>query len=303
MTEPAEQASTPEAATTGNGAAAATQPTAPDAPGLMAAVATIAAAPTGTSEAGTEATGASHTDDASPPTGAGGDPIEGGGAGGGSPDGGATEPTTRTGAALPPPGLSAPTGALGCDLVSLIHRDDRRAAAECFAEAARRQAPVRFHHRLADASGSPPRWVDHQINPLVSDGSIDGYLGVLIPVPDWVAHGDRTRRIVRLVETTNDLVGEFDLEAKRITYLNPRAIEVFEADERRLERLRLSSLYGPDAEILFRSTIWPALLQDSRWEGELPMTTAAGTTIHVQQWITADRDAERSDRPDRRRRP
>ena len=196
-------------------------------------------------------------------------------------------------AGRPRNGAAAATGAFAvCDLFSLVHRDDRRAAADCFSEAAQRQTPVRFHHRLADAPGAPPRWVDHQINPLVVDGTVEGYLGVLIPVPDWVAHGDRTRRIVRLVETTNDLVGEFDLEAKRITYLNPRAIEVFEADERRLERLRLSSLYGPDADVLFRSAIWPALLKESRWEGELPMIRADGSTIHVQQWITAERDPD-----------
>jgi diguanylate cyclase (GGDEF)-like protein len=172
------------------------------------------------------------------------------------------------------------------DLFTLAHRNDRRTLADALAEAATQRLPVRLHHRLAPEHGGG--WVDHQINPLVLDGEVQGYLGVIIPVPEWVAEGDRTRRLVRLVETANELVGEFELETDRVTYLNPRAVEVFEVDGRRLDQLRLTDLYD-GTEDAFRQQIWPQLVATGQWEGELPMRTAAGRTLHVQQWITAER--------------
>ncbi|MCC6434143.1 MAG: EAL domain-containing protein [Acidimicrobiales bacterium] len=180
----------------------------------------------------------------------------------------------------PPPSVA--------DLFSLIHRDDRRTAADALAEAARQRSTVRFQHRL-NADGAV-QWVDHQITPLDTDGELDGFIGVLIPVPDWVAQGDRTRRLVRLVETANELVGEFELDSGRVTYLNPRAQQTFAVADHQLDRLHLTDLYAPDSEQLFRNRIWPALLEHSQWDGELPMRTLAGETLHVQQWITAEWD-------------
>jgi len=176
------------------------------------------------------------------------------------------------------------------DLLDLVHPEDRAAAAAAFDDASTRRMPVRFHHRLAEAHDHDCPWVDHQVAPVVDGDRVEAFVGVLVPVPEWVARGDRTRRLVHLVETGHDLVGEYDVETRRIDYLNARAIEVFEAGDHRLDRLRLSDLYGPDAVLLFRSVIWPALREHSRWEGELAMTTAAGRTIDVQQWITAERD-------------
>ncbi len=178
------------------------------------------------------------------------------------------------------------------DLFAVIHRDDRRAAVAVLDEVAATGATVRFHHRLV-GDGQHPRWVDHHVSArLDRSGRVAGFVGTVVPVPDWVAQGDRTRRLVRLVETTNDLVGEYDLQSRQVTYLNPRAIELFEADSHRLDRIEVAHLYGRDATAIFEREILPSLESVGQWEGELPMVAANGRVIQVQQWITAERDAD-----------
>ncbi|MEZ5266130.1 MAG: diguanylate cyclase [Acidimicrobiales bacterium] len=201
-----------------------------------------------------------------------------------------TPPADRTpgrSSAGGPPGDPGPVQ----DLFDLVHRYDRRTVADALAEVTRQGATVRVQHRLAAAEGT--HWVDHQITPLVTDGELDGFVGVLIPLPEWVAQGDRTRRLVRLVETANELVGEFELDSGRVTYLNPRAQQTFEVPDHHLDRLTLTDLYTADSDSVFATSIWPALLEHSQWDGELAMRTMSDSVLRVQQWITAEWEGDR----------
>ena len=148
-----------------------------------------------------------------------------------------------------------------------------------------------LHHRIK--VDGPASWVHHRIAArTLPTGEVSGVVGTLLPVPDWVAESERTRRLVNLVETTNDLVGEYDAALGRITYLNPRALELFCGPGSSTDSADPQSMYSQDALDLFWNEAWPALREQGRWEGELPMRTASGRLIQVQQWVTADFDAD-----------
>jgi diguanylate cyclase (GGDEF)-like protein len=147
-----------------------------------------------------------------------------------------------------------------------------------------------------------------------------GVIGFVLPVPEHVALSDRTRRLLNLVENSHDLVIEYDLAESRITYLNPRARELFltaaavgpspagapaatmpergddagevgRDDCGAYDGLGIEQLYPLEARELFRTEVFPALADRGRWEGELPMVGAGGERLQVQQWVTGEHDA------------
>ncbi|MDH4146728.1 MAG: EAL domain-containing protein, partial [Acidimicrobiia bacterium] len=176
------------------------------------------------------------------------------------------------------------------DLMSLAHPFHRRRLGDAITAALEHGDPATVHHRLR-VEGEPV-WVRHHLRRRREpDGATGGLIGTIEVVPDWVADSGRTRRLLSLVENTNDLVGEYDATLGRITYLNPRALELFVGAAKTSDEADLALLYPPDAWTHIHDEVWPTLQRDHRWEGELPMRTAAGQQVAVQQWITAEYNA------------
>ena len=59
-----------------------------------------------------------------------------------------------------------------------------------------------------------------------------------------------------------------------------------------LAELDFSAMFDPEVTEIFRDEVWPELSRAGRWEGERPMLTVDGRRILVQQWMTAERDAD-----------
>jgi diguanylate cyclase (GGDEF)-like protein len=211
------------------------------------------------------------------------------------------------------------SGERPADVLGLAHSADRAELGAAVDRAVDLGEPVELFHRVR-AEGGAAGWVHHRLAPRAAGlaargvgttsvppgGAGGGLVGVVLPVPEHVALGDRTRRLLNLVETSHDLVIEYDVAESRIAYLNPRARELFlpapveppggrppATDEAaQLDGLDIEQLYPLDARELFRTEVLPALRERGRWEGELPMVTAAGARIQVQQWVTTERDAD-----------
>jgi diguanylate cyclase (GGDEF)-like protein/PAS domain S-box-containing protein len=193
------------------------------------------------------------------------------------------------------------------DVMSLAHPADRPALGAAVERAMSTGKPAELFHRLRTIGGVE-RWVHHHVAPLPlsagsasssagqtagapsTNGVTSGLTGTLLEVPEHVALSERTCRLLNLVENTHDLVLEYDLEEGRISYLNPHAQEVFVRPGQPLSELTTTVLYPPDAWELFLAEAWPALRAGERWEGELPMLTADGRRVQVQQWMTGERD-------------
>lgn len=177
-------------------------------------------------------------------------------------------------------------------LTDIVEPDDQDRVRTEIAERLSTQSAEPIRCRLRRPADKAAVWLSLRIAELLApDRGVVGHMAVIEDITDLVQAQESSSELAGIVESSNNLVGIFDLPGRKVRYLNAAAQDLFCPPDAEVADLVVSDLYTDASAAQYADEIFPVLRRGEAWTGELSMVRSDGAIIRVRQTFTAELDA------------